>query len=145
MTDAAVQERPLDERLLRGAIHLGKLWFAKTVKADCGWTLDCKCPQPSAWCKAKTLWYRLAVEDGRVTSETEEGPFALVGLMRVDELAASALTVTFELPDLGKFALGPKGQMQWEMFLGLVKDREGKAFETVFAILKNFPGAKVVK
>jgi len=141
MTEVA--EKPVVERLLRGAAHMGKLWLAKAVKAECGWALDCRCPEPSSWCKAKALWLRLAVEDERVTSETIDGPFALVALMSAEEIVATKLTVTFDLPDLGKIMLGPKGQMTWETFFGLARD--GKSFETVLAVLKGFPGAKVVK
>lgn len=145
MTEAVVPEKTVVERLLRGAAHMGRLWLAKKEAAACGWTLGCTCTAPSAWCKAKALWLRLAIEDERVTSETEEGPFALLALMSVEELVATRLTVTFDLPDLGKIMLGPKGQIPWETFFALVKDRDGKSFETVLSVLKGFPGAKVVK
>jgi hypothetical protein len=145
MTETA--EQPVSERLLRGAAHMGRLWLKK-IKAECGWAFACPCMidgTMTEWCKAKALWFKLAVEDRRVTGETADGPFALIELMTVDEVVATKLTVTFDLPGLGEIMLGPKGQMLWETFFSLVKDQNGKSLETVFAVLKNFPGAKVVK
>lgn len=143
MTEVA--EKPVVERLLRGAAHMGRLWLSKKVVAGCGWTLGCQCASITEWCKAKVLWVRLAIEDERVTSETGNGPFGIIELMSTEEIVASKLTVTFDLPDLGKLALGPKGQIPWETFFALVKDKDGKSFETVLSVLRGFPGAKVVK
>jgi hypothetical protein len=140
MTEQATEKPPLHERLLRGAVVLGKLWQAKKG-GECGWHLGCQCKDVGDWCKAKMLWVRLAIEGERVSEEAGSGPFGVIEIMMVKEFAAARLTMTLDLPDLGKIAVGPKGQIPWETFASL----DAQGLGTVLSVLKSFPGAKVVK
>lgn len=128
-------ESEVGARLLRGASVLGRL-HAKEEAGKCGWAVECACGEPAPWCKAKALWVKLAVEDGRKV----EGE--LWQTFTKEELAEAKLTVTLDIPGLGHVKVGPKGDLPWDAV-----DKVGGEAETlraVLMILRNFPGSKVL-
>lgn len=124
------------DRLIRGAALLGKLARKKEVCSS-GWAPTCPCAEPKDFCRAKALWVTLAAEDGRETPGT---PTGIVDAMTFVELEASGLTVTYDVPEAGPVAVGPKGVIPF----GALAKLAGGGLRTVLPVLAKFPGSKVV-
>lgn len=136
---AAVKDLPLAERLVRGASVMGRLW-REGKKCERIWAFDCNCDEAKKtdFCKAKAQWTKLYLEGGREIDFG--GDFGIIEAMTSGELNASGLTLTLDVPEIGKVKVGPKGDLPWADFCRL----GAEVLPTVMKVLKAFPGSKVI-
>jgi len=136
-----VTTEPISARLLTGARILGDLW-RKNLRCASTWSSNCECftTDPTQFCRAKNLWFTLALQAGR-GAMTEIGPHQLVELMTVPEATAAAVTATITMPGGKTIKVGPMGQMGWLDFAMLSEDMG--AAQSVLLVLEKFEGAIV--
>ena len=124
------------ERLLKGAAKLGELWRGG-VRCQGGWDLECPCDPKNTFCKAKALWFELAVVDGRVFPDSK---IAFIEAMTTEEREATGLTVTIEAEGVGQLTVGAKGQISWKAW----SQNDAEAIKSVLRVLKTFKGSKII-
>jgi hypothetical protein len=130
---------PLAVRLLNGAKTLGILWRSGQ-RCGSGWSNECSCNPRTRFCNAKFQWTELARQDGR---DLESGQYMIPEAMAMSELEAANIVMAVDLPGLGQAKIGQGGEIPVKDFLNLAKDPTG--IESVFKILKVFPGSKVIE
>ena len=130
---------PIKERLLKGAVALGKLW-KEQVRCDGGWSLECPCATKTKFCNAKRLWCNLVFESGRPHDTPDPtNAFWVVGQMLRSEFEAADIVAVVEVPGIGPIRVGKHGDVP---FSALTKtDVAGLA--SVSLVLRAFPGAVV--
>jgi hypothetical protein len=119
----AAPVEPVAVRLKKGAQYLAKLWQENTRCPD-GWSTNCSCLAPNHFCAAKTKWLKLAKEDNRQFVQASD-PYGVIGMMKVDELEATGLTITVQVPAFGKATFGPKGDFDLQLLLDAFRDPDG--------------------
>jgi hypothetical protein len=134
-----VEKPDAKTRLLNGARLFGNL-FRRGQMTACGWFLGCQCPQlMGEWCRAKLLWIRLALEEGR---SLEAGEFGLVESFTASEFEASGVTLAVDVPGVGIVKVGgAKGTMPLKS-APMMGGIEG--LKSVTNVLRAFPGSVVV-
>lgn len=130
---------PADRRLVNGAKLLGSLWRAGDRCMN-GWSVGCLDSAPSGFCEAKAQWIELARETGRTISEE---PFRLAVAMTDEELEATGMTLSIDIPEYGPVRLGPKGSMTPAQAAELAG--RPAEFAAVMRVLGTFPGSKMVE
>lgn len=113
---------PLPVRLKKGVQYLAQLWQANTRCPD-GWSTHCSCLTPNHFCAAKTKWLKLAKEDNRPFVQASD-PYGVIGMMKIEELEATGLTITVQVPAFGKATFGPKGDFDLAFLLESFRDKE---------------------
>jgi hypothetical protein len=160
VTDTATEKPkpPAAERLLKGAAVLGTLW-RKNVRCPEAWkSHECKCEPKTEFCKARSLWLNLLVQEivagsrdpgmvGEAGADTvrwdDDSEFAMVLMMTSAEFEASGLTLHLDFPEIGVVKVGPKGTIPWKAFRE--KTKNANDIKLVLKVLRDFPGAKVVE
>jgi len=127
-----------EERLLRGAEMLGRLWKGDFRRCESGWSPMCSCERRSDFCQAKELWIRLALEDGRQIDEFS--PMAIIEAMKVSEIKAAGLTLSVQFPS-GTVDVGPTSGMNWDTLLQNMGHPDDLV--SVFRVLSIFKGSRV--
>lgn len=124
------------ERLMIGAAKMGELWLKGERCAE-GWRSgECSCNPETMFCRAKKLWIRLALENGRMI---EDGEFDLALLMTGREWDHTGLSLNVEFPEVGIVKIGSKGMIR----MADLAKTPPETLASVLKILKNFPDSLV--
>lgn len=136
MTAAAV---PIAERLMKGALALGKLW-KEQVRCDGGWSVECPEQKKNKFCEAKRLWCNLLFESARPHDPPDpSNKFWVVESMTRKEFEAADIVMVVEIPGIGTVRVGKRGDVPFASLARM--SIEGLA--SVNLVLKAFPGAVV--
>lgn len=141
------ENRPLSERLLKGAMKLGALWRSKRRCAK-GWSFDpldlcmmpCACNPKTDFCNGRLLWITLAFQNGQGV-DVDFGEYELGLMMTMKQWDASGLTMSAIVEKGGDIKIGPKGMMPMAHLAKLAQDPASAA--SIFALTKAFPKARV--
>lgn len=149
----------IEERLKKGAVALGEYWRAGDRCAT-GWGVNplaivdgedsekaierwaCSCEKKSRFCKAKALWFRLALMELR---EECAGEFGIALMMASYEWDLTGLTLKYPInqpaPGGKVIGIGQKGLLTMGSLLNLMKVPE--TFVSTVQLMQAFPGAKI--
>ena len=149
----------IEDRLKKGATALGQYWRAGDRCAT-GWGVNlsafvdgedsekaverwaCSCEKKSRFCKAKALWFRLALMELR---EECEGEFGIALMMNATEWDLTGLTLKYPIgqpaPGGKVIGIGQKGLLTMASLLNLMKVPE--TLVSTVQLMQAFPGAKI--
>lgn len=132
---------PVATRLLNGAKMLGSLWNSQ-IRCPRGWQ-ECQCEESerTKFCKAKRQWLALGLEhrEPHIRYVNPESPIYLLECMTTAELDLTGVTVTVEIPEIGRIKVGAKGEITWKALY----ETGPETLKAVMMILRQFPGSKL--
>jgi hypothetical protein len=134
----SVEEKTLEERLMKGARIIGELWRLKERCPKGFAPEECACEKKTRFCKAKAQWLGLAFADAR---ESVEGEYDLALMMKGLEWDATGLTLKWDLEGVGLIHVGSKGNLKMADLLALMENPESA--RSVLGLMKSFPGSQV--
>lgn len=145
----------IEERLRKGATALGNTWRAGQ-RCGTGWGVTisdfpdgetsekaverwaCQCTPRTDFCKAKALWFRLAMIELR---DLVEGEYGVPMMMTATEWDLTKLTMKVEYEKLGQVVIGPGGTLTMSDLKKHMKAPQD--LQATLLVLKTFPGARV--
>lgn len=135
----AAKKGALPGRLLKGAEHLGRLYF-EGQSCLSGWSRICPCPTPTDFCQVKVKWVALADElyGGPPHGLAGHEPYYVIEAMTLSQFRASGLTALIELPGVpAPLRVGAQGTL-WKTILDLaaLQDDDAVLAVAVDAVVK---------
>ncbi len=149
----------IEDRLKKGAVALGEYWRAGD-RCMTGWGVTptaiaagddpekaverwaCSCEKKSRFCKAKALWFKLALMELR---EECDGEYAIPFMMNSVEWDLTGLTLKYPInqPNPGGkvIGIGQKGLLTMSSLKNLMKAPE--TLVSAVQLMQAFPGAKI--
>ncbi len=149
----------IEDRLKKGAVALGEYWRAGD-RCMTGWGVTptaiaagedaekaverwaCSCEKKSRFCKAKALWFKLALMELR---EECDGEYAIALMMTATEWDLTGLTLKYPIkqpaPDGKVIGIGQKCRITMSTMRNLMKASE--TLPSVVGLIEAFPGATI--